>query len=91
MDRELAKAVANAQAMALINQRLLSCLYEIVLRDHPRAEAKLRAVSEEIVRFAETAENEVATANLCRLVDSFLVEVKARVELEPTSDGSRRS
>ncbi|MBI1196692.1 MAG: hypothetical protein GC203_02385 [Phenylobacterium sp.] len=89
METELAKAVAKAQAMALINQRLLSCLYEIVLRDHPRADAKLRAVSEEIVRFAEDTDNEVATANLCHLTDAFLGEVKARVDLQRAPDGSR--
>jgi hypothetical protein len=89
MDTELAKAVANAQAMALINQRLLSCLYEIVLHDHPRADAKLRAVSDELVHFAETAENDVATANLCRLADGFVGEVKARVELRRASQGSQ--
>jgi hypothetical protein len=89
MDQDLAKAVATMQAMALVNHRLLSCLYEIVLRDHPRADAKLRAVSDELTRFAETAENEVATANLCRMSDSFLAEVKARVDLHCARHGSR--
>jgi hypothetical protein len=89
MDQDLAKAVAAMQAMALVNQRLLSCLYEIVLRDHPRADAKLRAVSDELARFAETAENEVATANLCRMSDGFLAEVKARVDLHWAGHDSR--
>ena len=76
---DLGQVIADAQAMALINRHLLSCLYEIVLKDDPRAEAKLRAVSDDLISFVEASGNPTATARLAHLIDSFVSGVHERV------------
>jgi hypothetical protein len=81
-DQMFAEAFADVQAMSLTNRHLISCLYEVVLKDDPQADQKLRRISEELAQFYQDGTvNPLAEGNMVRLSDSFIASVRQRLGL----------
>ena len=80
-ENEFAEGLARMQAMGIVNRQLIAMLYEIVLRDDPAADAKLREISAQLVPFFEDTPNKVAAANMVDLTDSFIASLRTRLGL----------
>lgn len=79
-DQTFAEAFADVQAMTLVNRHLVSHLYEMVLKDDPSADEKLRAISEGLAAFYQSrTANPQAEGNMVRLSDSFISSVRQRL------------